>query len=114
MRAGLDNGRGGFLTHRVQDLGFGAFHEVEYSNQVVQLLGVEPDYGPLAFTLHDADFSRAEELLKGHTGKPRIAVHPWQRQLQSGPAMAHRAVRSAGEGPSRAAGRDGNRRGRQR
>ncbi len=76
VRAGLDNGRGGFLTHRVQDQGFGAFHEVEYSNQVVQLLGVEPDYGPLAFTLHDADVSQAEELLKGHTGKPRIAVHP--------------------------------------
>ena len=30
VRAGLDNGRGWFLTHRAPDLGFGVRHEVEY------------------------------------------------------------------------------------
>src|SRR5690606_24626988 len=44
--AGLDNGRGAFLTHRAQDLGFGAKHEVEYMLEVAAALGasgVSPD-----------------------------------------------------------------------
>lgn len=35
IRAGLDNGRGGFLTHRVPDLGFGIKHQAEYWLSVV-------------------------------------------------------------------------------
>ncbi len=38
IRAGLDNGRGLFLTHRVRDRGFGAVHESAYWRQVVALL----------------------------------------------------------------------------
>ena len=38
MRAGLDNGRGVFLTHRARDLGFDAAHEAEYWSRVVAAL----------------------------------------------------------------------------
>ncbi|MBI4494371.1 MAG: glycosyltransferase family 9 protein [Chloroflexi bacterium] len=41
VRAGLDNGRGWFLTHRALDRGFGARHEVDYWLSVVALLGAE-------------------------------------------------------------------------
>lgn len=37
--AGLDNGRGTFLTHRATDLGFGARHEVEYMLEVSHSIG---------------------------------------------------------------------------
>lgn len=37
--AGLDNGRGNFLTHPVQDLGFGVRHTVDYMLAVAQSLG---------------------------------------------------------------------------
>jgi len=43
VRAGLDNGRGWFLTHRARDGGFGARHEVEYWLDVVALLGAKTD-----------------------------------------------------------------------
>src|SRR5919206_1295430 len=38
VRAGLDNGRGVFLTHRTRDLGFDAAHEAEYWSRVVAAL----------------------------------------------------------------------------
>lgn len=76
VRAGLDNGRGWFLTHRAPDLGFGAYHEVEYCNQVVQLLGADPDYGPLAFPVGAEDTAYAQALLAPYAGRPRIALHP--------------------------------------
>lgn len=37
--AGLDNGRGTFLTHRAIDYGFGHVHEAEYMLQVAQAAG---------------------------------------------------------------------------
>lgn len=74
VRAGLDNGRGWFLSHRAPDLGFGARHEVEYCNDVVGLLGAPPDYGALEFPLTEEDRAYAEQLLP--PGRPRIAVHP--------------------------------------
>jgi ADP-heptose:LPS heptosyltransferase len=37
--AGLDNGRGSFLTHRATDLGFGRVHECEYMLSVAQAAG---------------------------------------------------------------------------
>jgi len=39
IRAGLDNGRGRFLTHRAPDDGFGHLHEVDYWLSVVATLG---------------------------------------------------------------------------
>ena len=37
--AGLDNGRGDFLTHAAVDLGFGARHEVDYMLDIARQLG---------------------------------------------------------------------------
>ncbi len=42
VRAGLDNGRGGFLTHAARDLGFDAAHEAEYWLRVVDALTPQP------------------------------------------------------------------------
>jgi heptosyltransferase-2 len=39
VRAGLDNGRGWFLTHAAEDRGFGWRHEVDYGLDVVEVLG---------------------------------------------------------------------------
>ncbi len=74
IRAGLDNGRGGFLTHRAPDRGFGARHEVEYWNDVVGLLGVAPDYGPLEFPSPVRDGVTADALLDALPA-PRVAIH---------------------------------------
>lgn len=74
VRAGLDNGHGWFLTHRVPDLGFGVRHEVEYCNDVVELLGAPPDYGPLAFPVPDQDRAYAKEVVP--PVRPLVAVHP--------------------------------------
>jgi len=42
VRAGLDNGRGRFLTHAARDLGFDAAHETEYWLRVVDVLTPPP------------------------------------------------------------------------
>lgn len=75
VRAGLDNGRGSFLTHRAADEGFGAHHEVEYCNKVVELLGVEPDLGPMTFPIDETDFAHADILLANHAARPRVVMH---------------------------------------
>lgn len=47
VTAGLDNGRGTFLTHRALDRGFGACHEAEYMLAVARAAGGVPvDPGP--------------------------------------------------------------------
>jgi heptosyltransferase-2 len=42
IRAGLDNGRGVFFTHRARDLGFDAAHEAEYWSRVIALVAPHP------------------------------------------------------------------------
>lgn len=76
VRAGLDNGHGGFLTHRAPDGGFGARHEVEYCNDVVGLVGAPPDLGPLAFPSAPQHSQQAAALLGDTGGAPLLAVHP--------------------------------------
>ena len=76
VRAGLDNGRGWFLTHRAPDEGFGARHEVEYCNDVVQQLGATPDFGPLDFPVGPEDIEYARAALAPATDKLLIAMHP--------------------------------------
>lgn len=46
VRAGADNGRGWFLTHRLLDEGFGAAHQAEYWLKVVALLGADQSTRP--------------------------------------------------------------------
>lgn len=75
IRAGLDNGRGWFLTHRAGDEGFGARHEVEHCLEVAKLLGAQPDYSPLDFPLGPEDEERARFLLPDGD-VPLVALHP--------------------------------------
>lgn len=77
MRAGLDNGRGWFLTHRVRDRGFGAAHESEYWLEVAGLLGACGDV-VLEAAIPDGAVCAADALLQGlKTGSARVlAIHP--------------------------------------
>lgn len=76
--AGLDNGKGGWLTHRVADLGFGAQHEVRYWLQVAALLDAHAD-GPEQWAMQAAvaaeDSAAAARLLPPTDG-PRVLIHP--------------------------------------
>jgi len=76
VRAGLDNGHGGFLTHRAVDRGFGAQHEVAYCNDVAALLGAPRDEGGLVFPLDAAAEQEATALLGEADDDRWVAVHP--------------------------------------
>ena len=73
---GLDNGKGGWLTHRVPDEGFGAWHEVEYWLQVVELLGAQTSDARLRPCYSATDLAAVEPLLAGLGPGPRVAIHP--------------------------------------
>lgn len=77
VRAGLDNGRGWFLSHRILDRGFGAIHESEYWLQVAALIGAEGE-AVLEVAISDADQDYAEVLLHGAgaESRPMLAIHP--------------------------------------
>lgn len=63
VRAGLDNGRGPFLTHRARDRGFGWKHEADYWLDVVGTLGVESPASPrLEIAIAADDVAWAERL----------------------------------------------------
>jgi ADP-heptose:LPS heptosyltransferase len=77
LRAGLDNGRGWFLTHRVRDRGFGAVHESQYWLEVAALLGARGE-NVLEAAISDDD-ERAGEKLLGEIGVEStqvLAIHP--------------------------------------
>ena len=74
--AGLDNGRGGWLTHPVVDLGFGAHHEVDYWLQVAAALGARPAGGQLVPCFSDHDAVVAGQHLAGLVGRFRVVIHP--------------------------------------
>src|SRR3954468_1237830 len=76
--AGLDNGRGWFLTDRVTDEGFGARHEVDYWLAVAGLLdgwNPEPAY---EVPVSDADRAWADEQVARFLpdGAGLLAIHP--------------------------------------
>lgn len=73
--AGLDNGKGAWLTHRVQDQGFGAMHEVAYCLEVARLLGARSSDPRLAVQRESRDDRVATALLKD-SRQPRVAIHP--------------------------------------
>ena len=82
QRYGLDNGRGVFLTHRLHSDGFGAWHQVEYWQQLVALLGAQqthatPTFVPSAADQHAADLLLAPlQPLTPSPQPPLIAMHP--------------------------------------
>ena len=71
VRAGLDNGRGWFLTHRARDGGFGARHEVEYWLDVVALLGAKTDDLSLEMIV-----GKNDQIPMTNDQCPLIAIHP--------------------------------------
>lgn len=65
IRAGLQNGRGWFLTHSVADRGFGALHQAAYWLKVAALLGApeSPERFPLRVGISEADRAWAAQQL---------------------------------------------------
>ncbi|MDQ3704783.1 MAG: glycosyltransferase family 9 protein [Chloroflexota bacterium] len=80
IRAGIDNGRGRFLTHRASDEGFGAMHEAEYWLSVAALLGANAGSGWRSrIPVGESDKAATRSLLS-YFGKeratPLLAIHP--------------------------------------
>ncbi|HEX9988850.1 MAG TPA: glycosyltransferase family 9 protein [Chloroflexia bacterium] len=80
VKAGLDNGRGRFLTHKVTDKGFGAMHEADYWLNVASLLGADARAGWLPFvpinsTHRVTAINLLDDIRASHTG-PIVAIHP--------------------------------------
>jgi len=76
QRLGLDNGRGWFLTQRVNDRGFGHLHEVEYWLEVTKLLGATTDDQQLEIALSLEDEEFAIQHLSADQDRPLVAIHP--------------------------------------
>jgi ADP-heptose:LPS heptosyltransferase len=76
--AGLDNGRGKFLTERVTDDGFGARHEADYWLAVAGLLGGHNPAPRFELPVTSADRAWAAEQVRllGADGAPLLAIHP--------------------------------------
>lgn len=72
--AGLDNGRGAFLTHRVLDHGFGVKPEWAYWLEVAGTLGAVPTDPRPTVTPSPEAFTQARALLPGDT--PYVVLHP--------------------------------------
>ncbi len=75
---GLDNGHGGWLTHQVQDDGFGARQEVEYWLALAQELGAHSPDISLALPVSESDQLAADQRLDamGLQGRPFAILHP--------------------------------------
>lgn len=74
--AGLDNGRGAFLTHRAVDYGFGARAEWEYGLEIAATIGGLG--GPVSnLVIPESALVRAKTLLKSHeVSTPFVVIHP--------------------------------------
>lgn len=75
---GLDNGHGRWLTHPVEDRGFGAMREVEYWLALAKRLDAVATDLSLHLPLNDAEQARADALLaeSGLDGRPFVVLHP--------------------------------------
>jgi ADP-heptose:LPS heptosyltransferase len=77
IRAGLDNGRGDFLTHRAVDYGFGAKSVFEYGLEVVsQLGGIAADAAPSIAPTDSARKRAAQLLAEHHVDGDYVVIHP--------------------------------------
>lgn len=78
IRAGLDNGRGWFLTHRALDRGFGTRDERQYWLAVAAALGAASDDDRPRFVVPEADRAAGAALVararRGGAG-PVVAIH---------------------------------------
>src|SRR5215469_14038541 len=80
-RVGLDNRHGWFLNVRVQDDGFGAKHEAEYSMAIAEAVGARVQHKHLIVPLSKAERAQARQLLfqdaaEDTITRPIIAIHP--------------------------------------
>ncbi len=78
IRAGLDNGRGWFLTHRATDWGFGATDERRYWLAVAAALGATSADDRPHFTVPPADRAAGAALVaqaRNERRGPVIAIH---------------------------------------
>ena len=73
--AGLDNGRGSFLTHRLPDRGFGAMPEWRYWLELGALLGA-PATGRPYIGIPPAARVAADSMLAPLSRRPFIVLHP--------------------------------------
>jgi heptosyltransferase-2 len=82
LRAGLDNGRGRFLTSKAPDQGFGAKHEADYWLSVAGLLGADAAAGWKPYIPIDAQDEENVASLLANRGRkranpsPLVAMHP--------------------------------------
>ncbi len=74
IRAGLDNGRGGFLTHTARDHGFGAKPEWAYWLDVASLVGATARDSRPTVAVSAPAAATARALIGA--GAPYIALHP--------------------------------------
>ncbi len=99
IRAGLDNGRGDFLTHTARDHGFGAKPEWAYWLDVVGLLGATASDPRPAVAVSAEALAEAQAIVG--VGAPYIALHPGIGAF--GPARQWSPVRMATVGQALAA-----------
>ncbi|HYU21492.1 MAG TPA: glycosyltransferase family 9 protein, partial [Chloroflexota bacterium] len=78
VRAGLDNGRGWFLTHSAPDGGFGSRHEVDHWLAVAATLGGRNREPRLELPLSQEDLDWATSTLGrlGRDGSESVVIHP--------------------------------------
>jgi lipopolysaccharide heptosyltransferase II len=78
VRAGLDNGRGRFLTHRAVDRGFGELHEVEYWLSVAGTLGASNPGPRLEIAISPDEDARAARRWHqlGLADRRTVILHP--------------------------------------
>lgn len=99
IRAGLENGRGDFLTHKVEDHGFGGKPEWAYWLEIVGMFGARANTLDGAF--HPApDALAAARTIVGQIG-PYVALHPGVGA--DGPARQWPIARMAAVGTALAA-----------
>ncbi|MCM8747112.1 glycosyltransferase family 9 protein [Thermomicrobium sp. CFH 73360] len=75
VRAGIDNGTGHFLTHRVTDRGFGAVPEWRYALEIAQALGALEAPDPPFLQVPVEARRQAQRLLKS-AFRPYVVIHP--------------------------------------
>lgn len=77
-RVGLDNGHGGWLSHRVTDAGFGARREVAYWLALAARVGASHPDVCLDLPVGPVDHAAAQEMLAaaGVAGHDFVALHP--------------------------------------
>ncbi len=77
IRAGLDNGRGRFLTHRAVDYGFGARSVHDYGLDVVGTLQAHTGSAQPALAIAPDVVQEAREKLRAAGAKPNyVVIHP--------------------------------------